>query len=297
MSKITFRTWTIIFAGVALLALFLLAASISTLQFDPGQPISFQKLAPQFAEQGASGDISSTLAAFLRVLLILMWIMVPLYLILLIFSKDARKRFLRDMIMMLPFLILLYILSNNQQLKKAAEELNPAFMGMQNDEIAQLTPAPPLPEFVPPAPWVTTAVIVGLSLTVVAVIASFLYFLWRRAKKQSQDALVVVRREAQAALDDIQSGGDLRDAIMRSYLQMVEAIREYRGINRERDMTPHEFEMYLGRRGLPVSPVHQLTQLFETVRYGGVTPGRKEEQAAVTSLRAIINACQKPGGQ
>jgi len=48
---------------------------------------------------------------------------------------------------------------------------------------------------------------------------------------------------------------------------------------------------------LPVSPVHQLTQLFETVRYGGVTPGRKEEQVAVTSLRAIINACQKPGGQ
>ena len=184
VSKITFRTWTIIFAGVALLALFLLAASISTLQFDPGQPISFQKLAPQFAEQGASGDISSTLAAFLRVLLILMWIMVPLYLILLIFSKDARKRFLRDMIMMLPFLILLYILSNNQQLKKAAEEVNPAFMGTQNGEIAQLTPAPPPPEFVPPAPWVTTAVIVGLSLTVVAVIASFLYFLWRRAKKQ-----------------------------------------------------------------------------------------------------------------
>ena len=62
-------------------------------------------------------------------------------------------------------------------------------------------------------------------------------------------------------------------------------------------MTPHEFERILQERGLPRGPVHDLTQLFEQVRYGGYNPGRQEERVAVSSLSAIVTACQRSRGE
>jgi hypothetical protein len=102
-----------------------------------------------------------------------------------------------------------------------------------------------------------------------------------------------VEKEARVALDAISAGGDLREAVIRCYLQMIEALQEYRGIHRDQDITPHEFEIILAKRGMPGEPVHQLTTLFEEVRYGTFKPGRKEEQVAIASLSAIVSACQR----
>jgi hypothetical protein len=74
---------------------------------------------------------------------------------------------------------------------------------------------------------------------------------------------------------------------------MIHALETYRNIHRDRYMTPHEFEAYLEGRGLPREPVRQLTALFEQVRYGGVRPGRADERTAISSLEAIVAACQK----
>jgi hypothetical protein len=78
---------------------------------------------------------------------------------------------------------------------------------------------------------------------------------------------------------------------------MLQAVEEYKNIRRDRDMTPHEFELALERRGLPREPIHQLTELFEQVRYGGQVPGRAEERLAVSSLSAIVSACQRTRGR
>jgi hypothetical protein len=73
---------------------------------------------------------------------------------------------------------------------------------------------------------------------------------------------------------------------------MSAVINQQRGIQRSQAMTPHEFEEYLATNGLPGAPVHQLTHLFEEVRYGDITAGSAEEQVALNSLTAIIEACE-----
>ena len=45
---------------------------------------------------------------------------------------------------------------------------------------------------------------------------------------------------------------------------------------------------------LPGGRVPRLTRLFEDVRYGTVSPGKREEQQAIASLKAIAEACKNP---
>jgi hypothetical protein len=58
-------------------------------------------------------------------------------------------------------------------------------------------------------------------------------------------------------------------------------------------MTPSEFEQALQGKGLPREPVHQLTHLFEEVRYGARQVGEREERQAIDSLSAIVAACTR----
>jgi hypothetical protein len=116
---------------------------------------------------------------------------------------------------------------------------------------------------------------------------------WRRTRRKEELPLEKIERRAQDAIDELAAGGDLREVIQRCYFRMIDALHEYRNIDRERDVTPHEFELILQRHGLPPDPVHQLTDLFERVRYGAHRPGRQDEQLAVSSLSAIVAACQR----
>lgn len=259
--------------------------------------MSFLDLAPEVGAASAPGDLSQIILVIFRVVMILFWVILPLYLIVILINKDARKSFLRGMAFLVPVLIFLYFLSNQKPSQDVAKDFSPRLYGGQNMDTLQITPAPPAPDFVPPPAWVTTAVVVGIAVAIAVITAGVLFFFWRRSKNQQKDALSVVRREAQAALEDIQAGFDLRDAILRCYSQMVQALREFRGIDREQGMTPHEFEAFLQKRGLPAAPIHELTLLFEKVRYGGEKPGVQDEQTAIRSLTAIIQACQRTGNE
>jgi hypothetical protein len=58
-------------------------------------------------------------------------------------------------------------------------------------------------------------------------------------------------------------------------------------------MTTHEFEEILQGKGLPDEPIHQLTLLFEDVRYGNLNPGEADETRAISSLGAIVSALRR----
>ena len=234
------------------------------------------------------------LLTVLRVIMIVGWVLLPLYIIMLFISKDERKRFLRFVASVAPFIILLYILANNMAQKDGAEEISPRIFGEGNTGAIATTPIAP-PEFIPPPSWVTTFTTVAIALVITLVLMGIFYAIWRRSQERLrlQGPLKRVERQAQQALDSIRAGGDLSEAILRCYLQMVETLKEYRGINRDQAMTPREFEVFLDKHGVPGEPVHQLTRLFEEVRYGAVRPGRKDEQVAIASLSAIVSACQR----
>jgi hypothetical protein len=100
-------------------------------------------------------------------------------------------------------------------------------------------------------------------------------------------------RAAGAALQSIEDGQNLQNVIIRCYLDMEQTFREEQGFKRNISVTPREFETWLASHGVPMAPVHQLTRLFEKARYGSHPPDQQDEQAARTSLSAIIVNSQR----
>jgi hypothetical protein len=293
VNKITPRLRAFIFAGLALLALVLLSASLNSLDISPGKPLSISRLAPPIYGANNTTNSMGWLLTLFRGIMIICWIGLFLYIILLFISKEERKRFLRNLLIFLPLILLLYFYFNWRLTPKPAEDLNQGLTGNPNPGVVPTTYPPP--DFVPPPQWVTTMVAIGIALAITAVISGIFYMLWRQSRNRMRlkEPLKMVEQEAQMALDAIIAGGDLRETVIRCYLQMIKALEVYRGIQRDHDMTPHEFELILTKRGMPGEPIHQLTSLFEEVRYGTFRPGRNEEQTAIASLSAIISACQR----
>jgi len=290
------RTRTIIFAGIALLALVLLATTLNALQLDPGENVPLYQLAPQVVDAGAPNDLERIMLAVMRVLVILMWIAVPFGVIMLIISKEARKRFMRDLMTFLPLLVIIYLISRRRPNEGAAEEINPGIFNLGPIEEMAGDPNAALPTYQAPAEWVTGLVTILLAVAIAVALALIGWAIYRRSRMRDAP-LQRIEQEAQSAIDAIEAGGDLSEVIMRCYFQMIEALKQYRNIQRDRDMTPHEFERHLVVRGMPREPVSQLTRLFEQVRYGGIRPGRTDERAAIASLTAIVSACQRGRGE
>ncbi len=297
MKKIDQRTFILIFLGLTLLAMLALSASISGVKLNDGQAYSLGQLMPDLANNGPGTTDTTLLQNILRVMFIILWAMVPFYIIYLILSPAARKQFLKDLARLLPFMILMLILLNAlQQNAKNAKQSEAEIQG-QSKNPAQVTNTdlPPLP----PQPGVSeTAIIVAIIGTAVIatggiVGAIFLFWRTRQRKLYELKPLKKMAVQAQSAIDSIRTGGDLRDVILRSYIEMTKTVAEARNLTRSNAMTPHEFETYLQEKGIPREPVHQLTQLFELVRYGGHKPGHQDEATAIASLTAIVNSVQR----
>jgi hypothetical protein len=94
--------------------------------------------------------------------------------------------------------------------------------------------------------------------------------------------------EAEKAWQALRSGLDLKDVIITCYRQMSLALEHEQGIKRKDFMTTGEFENLLAAAGIPHDPIHQLTRLFEAVRYGNWQPNPADEQMAIQCLEAIM---------
>ncbi len=294
MNRPNSRTWTIIIAVVALAALLLLASSLNELSFAEGTPLPVENMAPDL---GASNDttqgLTDTLIKIFRVAMIVAWVLLPFYVIYLIISKEARKKFLRDMAMIIPLLLLLYFFSESITNRPGEETELAEQFGLQSAQEQQFAQSNvEMPVFSAPPAWVTTVASIILASLVVLIVFLVVMVIWRRTRRMYYQPRRRIAQQAQAAIDSIEAGGDLREVIQRCYQQMLVALSQYRLINREQYMTPHEFEELLERHGMPREPVRQLTDLFERVRYGEEKPGRQEERAAIASLSAIVSACQ-----
>lgn len=126
-------------------------------------------------------------------------------------------------------------------------------------------------------------------------VASLIFIIWRvmRWWSQRRTTVTALGVEASQALDDLQTGADLEDTILRCYAQMSRVVSEQRNIQRKQAMTPREFEQELTRCGLPKEDVSELTRLFELSRYGDIKLGEQEKMQALTCLQAIVEVCQE----
>jgi hypothetical protein len=230
----------------------------------------------------------------IRIIYIIAILVLPFMMIHLIISPTARRRLFKFLVRSLPFFLGLYFfILFLKRLQGNSSQGSPILLGgPANQPGPSVLPTPTLI----PGPSETAIVLIsaGLSLVTVSAVGWALWLLWRRRKLELSPNRLIAR-QAQSALDALQAGGDLKNTIIKCYYQMCAVINEHRGILRSQTMTPHEFEDYLASKGLPGEPVHQLTHLFEDVRYGNLLAGAAEEQVALNSLTAIIEACGRTG--
>jgi hypothetical protein len=157
--------------------------------------------------------------------------------------------------------------------------LNIPILELEPVERSPLEPAPRI------LLWVVGILLAGICVLVVVWIFNSL--------KRKRKPIDLVQLDAEKAYQELLSGRDFRDVIVKCYRQMSKALEYERAIERKSNMTTGEFERLLIDEGFPFEPVHQLTHLFEVVRYGHERPSRQEEQNAIDCLAAIVNHCRE----
>jgi hypothetical protein len=275
------RLWTLIGLGCTVVALLLLASSLSKLTFRPGHFYDLIARTPAMGGAGQAPPVDLASLTFWQTLVLSVSLALLLFLVIgLIFSRNLRRELLRQVIRVLIVLVLVYQLLNVLRGNLAQDQRSP---DTANDSLSALLRGEPLPTFVPnPTSWL----IIVVSAILVVLLLGGIWFRWQRLRAQ-ESPLARLADEAQVALADLQSGSDLKDVVLRCYVQMGQILGEQRGIIRPRDMTPREFEQRLAAVGLRDEHIGQLTRLFERVRYGARQAGEREEREAVACLTAI----------
>jgi hypothetical protein len=279
------KLWVLLAAGVAIVALLLLSSSLTTLELLPGKPFPWgllrmeRETAP--LAMGSEGD-----ARLFAILRIAIWIMLLALIIYMVFTKEGRKRALRIILQLLLFMLLMsFVLERQAALIQNSQGAMTGLSPMEE------MPFEEPPEFIPgDMRDLTNTLSLALAVVLTVIILSALYILWRRNRLPKDDTLTELAREAQDALDAIQAGGSVKNAVIRCYVEMSRVIAEKRNIQRGSTMTSHEFEEHLVKAGFPKASIQQLTHLFEDARYGDRDPGPAEEQRAVACLSAIVTA-------
>jgi hypothetical protein len=275
------RRKSLFYISLITIGMVLLSASLSELQFQPGMPIPGAEsylIVPNGEIQLETHPVD-----FGKVLQFPLALAFALILIVLIVNlvKKVNFNLIYKLTGGLLVLVLTSLLLDQIQFtslaESAAETTGIEIPPIKNYDIAPIGDPPQ-----------TFSIIVTilLLLSVTLLVTWLLYQTLRHPRKG--DSIASLTEEALQAIDE---ENDLSSIIIRCYLQMEKIAREEQGIERAESVTPREFERLLTVKGIPFSPIHQLTALFEKVRYGGKVLDLQDEQKAIDSLFAIRAAC------
>jgi hypothetical protein len=276
-------------AGVTIL---LIAMGLPSVVLSPGQPFS---LGPAQVE-AASGErvlpAGEWILWIFQGLVALALILLPVYIAFSLLTRKGRERLMGD----LMALALLLVAANLASQRRALTPQPGQATGMPTDWGQFLDSGPSTSFSATPPSWLTLFVLLLVSVLAGALILEAVWFLQRRRHSRNT-SWEQLGQEAREALDALQTGGELQMTIIRCYQAMARVVNKERGIARGTAMTPREFEDYLVSKGLPREPIRTLTRLFERVRYGSLSVGRREEDLGFSCLTDIIAACQAIGIQ
>ncbi len=255
----------------------LIAAALPLLEFKPGIPLPFQEWHQETLPSDQTPTISISVGTSIKAILEFVLILVLAYggYKLLIKGIPWKEILLPIIVMAALGVMALYVLFSLLNVHIDADLVAPEILPPALN-ISGLS-AGDLPSGLL---W-----LVCISLAVGIVLLGTWLVLQSTKPTTPADRL---EREAERAIEALQSASDLKDVIVRCYLQMSQALQDEQGIAREQTMTAREFERLVEDRGIPHAPVHQLTQLFETIRYGGQLAGPEDEQRALDCLNAIL---------
>lgn len=279
----TQRTTTFLQLTLALAALLLLAAGIGGLRFEPGRDINLLALLLGDGQMPTTqpGTAMTGGMDFQPWMRIAFWLMLAFTLAYAVVSPTARKRLFMTLIFVL--LILFIAERYRDRLQEQPREM-PGIEGIEALPDAGAAAIPEPPPFVTDPPlWLNWAV----NAVVAIAFFIFLWYLWLRLRPKPDPQSLLVE-EAASALAELEAGGELRDVVLRCYVQMTAVLKENHRVERRQAMTPREFEGHLAAAGLGDDHIRRLTRLFEGARYGTQTSTGKTAQEASDCLQAIV---------
>lgn len=279
----TQRTATFLQISLALAALLFLAAGIGNVQFSAGRELDLLGLllrGMRFETPPAAAGVPEMIA-FPPWARIVFWLVLLTALAYALVSPEGRRRLFMTLILVALVLFIAERYRDRLQ-EPPAEEFVSEGVGALPE--APLAPLPEPPPFVadPPA-WLFWAVNVAVALAFFLV----LWYVWRRLRPEPDPQSLLVE-EAASALAELEAGGDLRDVVLRCYVQMSAVLKENHRMERRQAVTPREFEQQLAAAGMQDEHIRRLTRLFEAVRYGGQSSTGKTAQEASDCLQAIV---------
>ncbi|MEJ5312780.1 MAG: DUF4129 domain-containing protein [Anaerolinea sp.] len=289
MNRLTARQTLLILTGILLLFSLILSAGLTGLTLSPGLIYGNQRLNQTEDLTGSLPD-ATPLLGFFQVVLGLALTLFPVYLVYMLIHPQRRKKLLRYLAVFALFLFLF------ERLRQAMNNLNPQGFGFSEGESGasqEVLPIPPLADFVAnPPSWLVNSVAI---FTVILIALTFFSVIWLffLRRERTRYPLAQVGFEASRALENLQSGADLRETIIECYRRMGTVVAESRGVQRANAVTPHEFIQTLVQQGLPEKPVYRLTQLFEDARYGHLSSTPRQQIEATGCLEEIVAACQR----
>jgi hypothetical protein len=274
------------------LLMVLLAISLPALQMQSGEIFSLQPSElPSFGSSQESEDFSWILG-LIQGLVIALFILLPVYIVIGLLSKEGRKKLLVDaLIITLSLLIAMWLLNLNLPIMQSDEPLlpQPEINSLPELELDTFTP----PTFeANPKPWMLTLIVIATAVLLAGCVFLALRLLSNRTSLERSPYLELADN-AQTTLKEIEEAEmDFDDVIIRCYAKMSHTLQVENGIQRAQAMTTTEFEQGLLARGFPAEPIKKLTQLFEQVRYGRQQPMEFEKQVAVECMGDIIDYCR-----
>lgn len=278
------RTVLLVQVVLAVSVLMLLAAGLSQLRFEPGRSLGLLALLANLrspAPGALSVEVSNTpVPLWLRTIF---WAALLVTLVHAIVSPQGRKQLIRMVLIVAAILLIA-----DRLLKQVAPQPGQegaSAVGMQGEGLGEAAHFPEPPPFVTnPPSWLFLAFNVFLILALAAAV----WLLWMRLRPKQDDTQGRLAEEAERALAALEAGGDVRDVVLRCYVQMSQVLKESRHVERRKAMTPREFEQYLAAAGLQDEHIQRLTRLFEAVRYGGKPSSGAAALEANDCLRAIV---------
>jgi hypothetical protein len=269
---------------LTILIVIFLASGISGVEFQPGTLMALDRGQNEL-KIPVLPKIPTPFFEYL--LMFIMWVMLPLSVVFFIKYPEIRQRTLKGLSYFILYGLCLFLLARKNQehspdlLETEQELVDTAIIETQREAA----------EFISSVGEADQSLNLIIDITIFILIGLLIWYVYRRFFYEPPVTSDQIKGEAEDAINQIESGVDLRNVIIRCYADMSQILIDRRGIQRNQAMTPHEFELELQQIGLPHTPIQNLTHLFEAVRYGNAQLSSEDEQEAIHCLSAIAEAC------
>lgn len=272
---------------VFMISLFLLAASISRLQFEPGKVYT---LPPQGR---VAGENPPPLPGnrWLDYLNTIFWGTMGLLLIGAIVAAILSKEHRRELLAVALITTIIGGLGWYVWFHAHPERHPfPSTPSRPEMELPEQPTEAPLEPMNPPSwsPFLLFLLVLGAA----GLLAwRFVPRFWER--ESPLEGLADLAGEAAA---ELRGGAAVHDVVLRCYREMSDLLSKRENVTLHKAMTAREFERQLRRAGVQDKHVSQLSRLFEEVRYGRRGSGPHEAAEAIACLEAIEEAYGKEDG-